>query len=47
MLATVLTGLIYNTSTIAEWQAVQTWRVEWLLATIGALLAALLFKAKP
>ena len=44
MLATVLTGLVYNTSTVAEWQAVQAWRVEWLLATVVALLAAMLFK---
>ncbi len=46
LLATVMTGLIYNTSTLAEWQAVQTWRVEWLLATVVALLAAILFKSK-
>jgi hypothetical protein len=44
MLAAVMTGLVYNTSTIAEWQAVQTWKVEWLLATVAALLAAKLFK---
>ena len=44
MLASVMTGLVYNTSTIAEWQAVQTWKVEWLLATVVALLAAMLFK---
>lgn len=46
MLATVMTGLVYNTATIAEWQAVQTWRIEWLLATVAALLAAMLFKDK-
>jgi hypothetical protein len=46
MLATVMTGLVYNTSAIAEWQAVQTWRIEWLLATVVALLAAILFKEK-
>lgn len=43
-LASVMTGLVYSTSTIAEWQAVQTWKVEWLLATMVALLAAMLFK---
>jgi hypothetical protein len=47
ILATVMTGLVYNTSTIAEWQAVQTWRIEWLLATVAALLLAMLFKTKP
>jgi hypothetical protein len=45
-IATVMTGLVYNTSTLAEWQAVQTWRIEWLLATVAALLAAMLFKTK-
>lgn len=47
MIATVMTGLVYNTATLAEWQAVQTWRIEWLLATVVALLAAMLFKSKP
>jgi len=46
LLATAMTGLIYKTSTLAEWQAVQTWRIEWLLATVVALLAAMLFKSK-
>lgn len=46
LLATVLIGLVYSTSTVAEWQAVQIWRVEWLLATVVALLAAMLFKTK-
>jgi hypothetical protein len=44
MLAAVMTGLVYNTSTVADWQAVQTWRIEWLLATVVSLLAAMLFK---
>jgi len=47
VLAAVMTGLVYNTSTVAEWQAVQTWRIEWLLAAVVALLAAMLFRAKP
>jgi hypothetical protein len=46
-LATVMTGLVYDTSTLAQWQAVQIWRIEWLLATIAALFAALLFKTTP
>jgi hypothetical protein len=44
VLAAAMTGLVYNTATIAEWQAVQIWRIEWLLATVAALLAAMLFK---
>jgi len=46
MLATVMTGLVYSVSTVSDWQAVQTWRIEWLLATVVALLAAMLFKRK-
>lgn len=44
LLAAAMTGLLYTTSTLAEWQAVQTWRIEWLLATVAALLSARLFK---
>lgn len=44
LMATVMTGLVYNTTSLAEWQAVQTWRIEWLLASVAALLGALLFK---
>jgi hypothetical protein len=47
LLAALMIGLIYNTSTLADWQAVQTWRIEWLLATAVALLFAILFKNKP
>jgi len=46
-LATLMIGMVYNTSTAADWQAVQTWRIEWLLATVAALLGAMLFKTKP
>lgn len=44
LLATIMTGMVYNTTSLAEWQAVQTWRIEWLLASVAALLGALLFK---
>ncbi len=46
LLAAVMSGLVYNTATIAEWQAVQVWRIEWLLAAVVALLAAILLKKK-
>jgi len=39
-----LMGAIYRTDTIIDWQAVQLWRIEWLLAAIAALLAGLLLK---
>jgi hypothetical protein len=46
LLAAVITGLVYNTSTLADWQAVQIWRIEWLLAAVAALVTATLFKTK-
>lgn len=47
VLATILTGFIYSASTLTEWQAVQTWRIEWMLAGLVALVAAILFKRGP
>jgi hypothetical protein len=46
LLAMLMTGAIHNAATPAEWQAVQTWRIEWLLAAVAALLAANLFKSR-
>lgn len=39
-----LIGVIYRTDTLVDWQAVQVWRIEWLLATLAALLAGVLLK---
>lgn len=44
-LAAIGTGLIYSATTVLDWQAVQIWRVEWLLAAIAAFLAGILLKA--
>jgi len=43
-LGAILTGVIYSAATALEWQAVQTWRIEWMLAAITCLLGALLLK---
>ena len=37
-------GAIYKTDTLVDWQAVQIWRIEWLLASIASMLAGLLLK---
>ncbi len=42
--AAVATGLIYTANTVLDWQAVQIWRVEWLLAAAVALIAGILLK---
>lgn len=43
-LAAIMTGLVYREDTLVDWQAVQTWRIEWLLGSVTALLAGLLLK---
>lgn len=43
-LAAIGTGLVYTASTVLDWQAVQIWRIEWLLAAVVAFLAAILLK---
>lgn len=40
----VAVGFVYTTGTLLEWQAVQVWRIEWLLATATALLAGILLR---
>jgi hypothetical protein len=42
--AALLTGAIYRTDTLVDWQAVQVWRIEWLLAGCGAMLAAIVVR---
>lgn len=43
-LAALLTGMIYQEDTLVDWQAVQTWRIEFLLGAVVALLAGILLK---
>jgi len=44
-LAAVGTGLLYTASTMLDWQAVQLWRIEWLLAAMAAFLAGILLRS--
>ncbi len=44
LLAAVLTGVVYTAATVLDWQAVQLWRLEWLLAAIAAFTAGMLLK---
>jgi hypothetical protein len=43
-IAAIVTGLIYTASTVLDWQAVQVWRIEWLLAGLVAFAAGILLK---
>lgn len=44
VLAAFVVGFIYSSNTLADWQAVQTWRIEWMLAAVVAFVAGILLK---
>ena len=44
VLAAVFTGVVYTATTVLDWQAVQVWRLEWLLAAAVAFIAGILLK---
>ena len=37
-------GFIYKMDTLVDWQAVQLWRIEWLLGAAAAMLTGILLK---
>jgi hypothetical protein len=43
-LAAIFTGLFFTASTVLDWQAVQLWRIEWLLAATASFVAGILLK---
>jgi hypothetical protein len=44
VIAAVVTGFLYTANTVLDWQAVQVWRIEWLLAATVAFVAGILLK---
>ncbi len=42
--AAIATGMLYTATTVLDWQAVQIWRIEWLLGAAAAFLAGILLK---
>ena len=42
--AAVFIGVFYTAATVLDWQAVQVWRLEWLLGAVVAFIAAILLK---
>ena len=44
LVAAAVTGLVFNATTLLDWQAVQLWRIEWLLAATAAFVAGVLLK---
>ena len=37
-------SLMYSAATLVDWQAIQVWRIEWMLASSAAFLAGILLK---
>jgi cytosine/uracil/thiamine/allantoin permease len=37
-------GVFFSARTLVDWQAIQLWRIEWLLAAIAAFVVGLLLK---
>jgi len=44
ILAAVAVGFIYSAQNLADFQAIQLWRIQWLLAAVAAFVAAILLK---
>jgi hypothetical protein len=42
--AAVLAGVFSNPQTVLDWQVVQAWRIEWLVASVAAFVAGILLK---
>lgn len=43
-LAALTVGLFFSVRTLTDWQAIQLWRMEWLLAAVAAFAAGCLLK---
>lgn len=46
LLGAVGVGVIFSARTMLDWQAVQLWRIEWLLGSVAAFVAGCLLKKK-
>ncbi|SRR5512146_478873 len=44
VVAVIITSFHYTVATVLDWQALQVWRLEWLLGAAVAFIAGILFK---
>jgi hypothetical protein len=44
LLAALSVGILFTARTTLDWQAIQLWRIEWLLAAIASFAAGLVLK---
>lgn len=47
VLAALMVGIVYSAQSLADFQAIQLWRIEWLLAALVAFVAGVLLKRTP
>lgn len=47
LLGALVTGFVYSAENFADFQAIQLWRMEWLIGAVAAFVAAILFKKSP
>src|SRR5262245_11074163 len=46
IVAAIITGIRFTPTTLLDWQAIQLWRIEWLLAAIALFVAGILLKKR-
>ena len=46
VIAAIVTGFVFTAITLLDWQAVQLWRIEWLLGAVAMFAAGFLLKKK-
>ena len=46
LIAAAITGFLFKATTLLDWQAVQIWRIEWLLAAVAVFAAGGLLKRR-
>jgi hypothetical protein len=46
VVAAAVTGFLFTANTLLDWQAVQIWRIEWLLAAIALFAVSVLLKKR-
>jgi len=44
MVGALAVSVFFSVRTVLDWQAIQLWRIEWLLAAVAAFVAGCLFK---
>lgn len=47
LLGALVTGFVYSAENFADFQAIQLWRMEWLIGAVAAFVAAILLKKSP